>query len=263
MELGAQGFVIPTAGNAGGALAAYAARAGVPAHVFMPADAHIAYQLEVRASGAELHLVDGLIDEAGRQVSQLATASGLHNVATFREPYRVEGKKTMGFELFEDFFGALPDVILYPTGGGTGLVGMYKAFMELRELGWLEGELPRLISVQAEGCSPVVRAITAGADRIEPWQQAQTAAAGLRVPAVFADVEVLAAIRQTGGTAVAVSEMEIEECQHRLARYEGVLACREGAATFAGLLRLMESDLIGKEERVVLFNTATGLKEMA
>lgn len=263
MELGAPGFVIPTAGNAGSALATYAARAGRPAHVFMPRDAHKAYQLEVAAAGASLHLVDGLIDEAGRQASAKAQENGFFNVATFREPYRVEGKKTMGLELAEAFQWSLPEVILYPTGGGTGLVGMWKAFDELEALGWIGADRPRMISVQAQGCAPVVRAINQGADRIEPWLEARTEAAGLRVPGVFADVEVLHVIRQSGGTAVAVSEAEISSAQRLLAAQEGVLACREGAATLAALPALIDRGLVKPADRIVLFNTATGLKELA
>ena len=262
IELGAKGFVIPTAGNAGGALAAYAARAHVPAHVFMPADARGVYQLEVKAAGGELHLVEGLIDEAGRQAASFADEHGYMNLATFREPFRVEGKKTMGYELAEHFEWSLPEVIIYPTGGGTGLVGMWKAFQELEELGWVVGERPRMISVQSEGCAPVVRAMERGEDRIEYWQNAATRAEGLRVPGVFADVEVLASLRESGGTALAVSEEEIEAAQKKLAQEEGVSASKEGAAPLAGLIQLVGQKLIGMEERIVLFNTATGLKDV-
>lgn len=260
MELGLKEFVIPTAGNAGGALATYAARAGAAAHVYMPKDAPEIHLLEVRAAGAELYMVDGLIDEAGRQASQAAEQNGWFNVATFREPYRVEGKKTMGLELVESFDWLPPDAILYPTGGGTGLVGMWKAFQELEDLGWLDGGLPRMYSVQAQGCAPVVRAFEAGDDRVMAWEGAQTRAAGLRVPSLFADRLVLRALRDSDGGAVAVSEAAIERAEVQLAQWEGVYACPEGAATLAGLEVLLERGDIMPDERVVLFNTGSGLK---
>lgn len=260
LELGARGFVIPTAGNAGGALAVYAARARVPAHVFMPADTHSIHQIEVTTAGAELHLVDGLIDEAGRQAGAFGGEHGLFNVATFREPYRVEGKKIMGYELAEAFEWELPDVIVYPTGGGTGLVGMWKAFDEMEDLGWLQDGRPRMISVQASGCAPVVRSIDAGAERIEPWQDARTHASGLRVPGLFADRLVLRTIRESGGTAIAVEEDAIRTARRELSEGEGILACPEGAATLAGLRVLLERGQVGSQDRIVLFNTGTGLK---
>jgi threonine synthase len=260
IELGATGFVIPTAGNAGGALAAYAARAGVPAHVYMPQDAPPIHPLEVEAAGGTLHLVDGLIDEAGRQAAAASESHGWFNVATFREPYRVEGKKTMGFELAKAYDWSLPDVVVYPTGGGTGLVGMWKAFDELEELGWIDGGRPRMVSVQASGCAPVVRGIESGAERIEPWEDAHTHASGLRVPSVFADRLVLVAIRQSGGTAVAVSEAAIEQAERELAAVEGILACPEGAATWAGVLELHAQGWLNPDDRIVLFNTGSGLK---
>lgn len=261
LELGARGFVIPTAGNAGGALAAYAARAGVPAHVFMPADAPRIHQTEVRMAGADLHLVEGLIDRAGQEAAQLAEERGFFNVATFREPYRVEGKKTMGFELAEDLQWSLPDVIVYPTGGGTGLVGMWKAFDELEALGWVGADRPRMISVQIEGCAPVVRAIEQGAERIAPWPEPRGRASGLRVPGLFADRLVLRVLRESGGSALAVTEDQVLEAQRRLGSSEGILACFEGAATLAGLQRLLDGGAVGHDERVVLFNTGTGLKD--
>lgn len=260
MELGVQGFVIPTAGNAGGALAAYAARAGAQAHVFMPSDAPEINQIEVRAHGGFLHLVDGLIDEAGRQAKALAQDEGFFDVSTFREPYRVEGKKTMGLELAESFDWDLPDVIIYPTGGGTGLVGMWKAFAELAELGWIGGGRPRMVSVQSAGCAPVVRAFESGAARAERWEHAQTIAAGLRVPVVFADRLILRALRESDGTAVAVPDEKIWAAQQRMAVKEGVLACPEGAATLAALETLRQQGWIGPTDRVVLFNTGSGLK---
>jgi threonine synthase len=263
VELGVSAFVIPTAGNAGGALAAYAARAGAEAHIFMPADAPQLNQLEVRAHGADLRLVDGLIDEAGRQAAEAAQANGWFNVSTFREPYRVEGKKVMGLELAEAFGWELPDVIIYPTGGGTGLVGMWKAFEELEGLGWIDAKRPRMVSVQASGCAPVVRAVEQGAERTEPWPDAHTIAAGLRVPAVFADRLILRAIQESHGTAVAVDDAAILQAQADLARDEGVLACPEGAATLAGLRTLREQGWIKASHSVVLFNTGSGLKYMS
>jgi threonine synthase len=260
MELGLKEFVIPTAGNAGGALAAYAARAKAAAHVYMPKDAPAANQVEVRAFGAELVLVDGLINEAGKQAAAEAARRRWFDVSTFKEPYRLEGKKTMGLELAEHFGRDLPDVILYPTGGGTGLVGMWKAFHEMEAMGWVGAKRPRMVSVQAAGCAPVVRAVIEGKDRTDPWQDAQTDAAGLRVPAPFADRMILRAIRESGGTAIAVTETEIAEALREMAVLEGVLAAPEGAATWAALKRLALDGRVRPEERVVIFNTGSGLK---
>jgi len=260
LELGVGEFVIPTAGNAGGALAAYAGRAGVPAHIFMPADTPRANQVEVQAAGADLHLVEGLINDAAREAAAEAAARGWFDVSTFKEPYRCEGKKTMGLELAEAFGWRLPDVIVYPTGGGTGLVGMWKAFAELEELGWIGPQRPRMVSVQAEGCAPIVRAFQQGSPRAEPWQNAHTLASGLRVPAVFADRQVLAALRESNGTALAVIDEEITAAQLDLARSEGIFAAPEGAATLAGLRHLRASGWVADRETVVLFNTGSGLK---
>ena len=260
VELGLREFVIPTAGNAGGALAAYAARARARAHVFMPADAPEVNKVEVRAAGAHLVLVDGLISDAARLAMAEAERHGWWNVSTFKEPYRVEGKKVMGLEVAEAFGWHLPDVIIYPTGGGTGLVGMWKAFDELEALGWIGPERPRLVSVQAAGCAPVVRAFQEGAERARPWEHAHTLAAGLRVPGVFADRLILRALRETKGTAVAVSDEEILAAQSLLASQEGIFAAPEGAATLAGLQRLVRTGWLQPEARVVLFNTGSGLK---
>ncbi len=260
VELGIRAFVIPTAGNAGGALAAYAARAGVEAHVFMPQDAPRINQVEVQVAGASLTLVDGLIHDAARLAQAQAEAHGWFDVSTFKEPYRVEGKKTMGLELAEAFGWDVPDVVVYPTGGGTGLVGMWKAFAELEALGWLDGRRPRLVSVQAAGCAPIVRAFQQGAERATPWENAHTLAAGLRVPVVFADRLILRALRDTQGTAVAVTDEEIQVAQQELAANEGVFAAPEGAATWAALKRLLEEGWLDPQARVVLFNTGSGVK---
>jgi threonine synthase len=260
VELGVHAFVIPTAGNAGGALAAYAARARRPAHVFMPQDAPRINQLEVRAAGAHLHLVDGLIHDAGRMAGEAASENGWFDVSTFKEPYRVEGKKTMGFELAENFNWDLPDVIIYPTGGGTGLVGMWKGFAELEALGWIGGQRPRMVSVQAEGCAPIVRAFQNRAERAERWENAHTLASGLRVPVVFADRLILRALYESEGAAVAVNDEEIIAHQHKMSELEGIFPAPESAATLAGLERLRETGWVQPHERVVLFNTGDGLK---
>lgn len=260
VELGVTAFSIPTAGNAGGALAAYAARAGVEAHVFMPADAPLFNQREVRTAGMDLRLVDGLINDAARLAAAEGAEKGWFDVSTFKEPYRAEGKKTMGLELAEAFGWELPDVILYPTGGGTGLVGMWKAFAELEALGWIGPRRPRMVVVQAEGCAPAVRAFEQGAARTELWQNAHTLASGLRVPALFADRLVLRAVRESNGTALAVSDEEISAAQRELARVEGIFAAPEGAATVAALRHLKAGGWVQPEERIVLFNTGSGLK---
>jgi threonine synthase len=260
VELGLTEFVIPTAGNAGGALAAYAARAQVRAHIFMPKDAPAANQAEVSAFGADLVLVDGLISDAGRMAAAHAKEHGWFDVSTFKEPYRLEGKKTMGLELAEQFNWDLPDVIIYPTGGGTGLVGMWKAFAELEALGWIGSKRPRMVSVQADGCAPIVRAFEQGSERAEFWDGAQTIAAGLRVPGPFADRLILRALRESNGIAIAVSDESIGACQAELARSTGIFAAPEGAATLAALKRLLATGWVKPGERVVLFNTGTGLK---
>ncbi len=260
LELGLHGFVIPTAGNAGGALAAYAARARAQAHVYMPKDAPISNQMEVKISGAELVLVDGLISDAAKLAGEHAKNHGWFDVSTFKEPYRCEGKKTMGLELAESFGWELPDVIIYPTGGGTGLVGMWKAFDELEQLGLIGAGRPRMVSVQAEGCAPVVRAFNGKSDRAQFWDGAHTIAAGLRVPGAFADRLILRAIRESKGTALAVSDEEILACQKELAVVEGLFAAPEGAATLTAVKHLLQDGWLGKNERVVLFNTGSGLK---
>ena len=261
-ELGVREFVIPTAGNAGGALAAYAARAGSKAHVFMPGDAPRSSRVEVAAAGADLVLVDGLIDLAGRQAAATARSEGWFDISTFREPYRVEGKKTMGLEMAEAFGWELPEVVVYPTGGGTGLVGIWKAFEELQALGWVGARRPRLVCVQSAGCAPVARALERNADRVEPWPDARTAAQGLRVPRPYADRLILRAVRESGGTGLVVTDDEMRRAQVELAQAEGILACLEGAATLAGLHKLLETGWIDVDERIVLLNTGSGLKHL-
>jgi threonine synthase len=260
-ELGVEKVIIPTAGNAGGAMAAYAARAGLRAHIFMPKDTPFANVEESRIMGAEVVLVDGLISDAARMAGEKARAEGWFDVSTFKEPYRVEGKKVMGYELAESFNWHLPDVIIYPTGGGTGLVGMWKAFAELELLGWLENtKRPRMVAVQADGCAPVVKAFQARAASCDFWTNAHTLASGLRVPKSFADRLILQDIYESTGTAVAVSDEAILEAQRQLASTEGIFAAPEGAATLAALEKLIAEDWIQADERVVLFNTGSGLK---
>lgn len=260
-ELGIEKVIIPTAGNAGGAMAAYAARAGMRAAVYMPADTPRANMEECRISGAEVTLVDGLISDAAKQAGARARAEGWFDLSTFKEPYRTEGKKIMGYELAEQFGWELPDVILYPTGGGTGLVGMWKAFAELEVLGWLERtRRPRMVAVQAEGCAPVVKAFESNAAVCDFWENAHTIASGLRVPKSFADALILNDLRESDGTAVAVSDDAILEAQSQLGRLEGIFAAPEGAATLAALKELVKQKWIDPAERVVLFNTGSGLK---
>ena len=260
-ELGVQKVIIPTAGNAGGAMAAYAARAGLKAHIFMPKDTPYANIEESRMAGADVILVDGLISDAAGMAGEKARAEGWFDVSTFKEPYRVEGKKVMGYELAEAFGWKLPDVIIYPTGGGTGLVGMWKAFAELEALGWLtDNHRPRMVSVQAEGCAPVVRAFQSGAAFCDFWLGAHTLASGLRVPKSFADHLILQDIYESNGTAVAVSDEAILESQKRLAAMEGIFAAPEGAATLAALVELIQQKWVQPDEKIVLFNTGSGLK---
>ncbi len=260
LELGAQEFVIPTAGNAGGALAAYAARAGVAAHVYMPQDASLINILEVQMAGADLQLVNGLINDAGREAAAAARQAGWFDVSTLKEPYRLEGKKIMGYEVALAFDWQLPDVIIYPTGGGTGLIGMWKAFQEMEALGWIDDHRPRMVAVQAEGCAPIVKAFHDGAEVADPWPDAMTLAGGLRVPVAIGSRLMLRALRESEGTAVALSDNEIREAQAWLSAKEGVFPCLEGAATAGALLPLVERGWIKPEDRIVIFNTGTGLK---
>jgi threonine synthase len=260
MELGVHAFVISTGGNSGGALAAYVARGRAQAHVYMPKDAPLASQVEVQRHGADLHLVDGPIADVAKLAGEEAAKRGWFDLSTFKEPYRCEGIKTMGFELAESFGWELPEVIIYPTGGGTGLVGMWKAFAELESLGWIGAQRPRMVSVQAAGCAPIVRAVQENKDRVQFWDGAQTIASGLRAPGAFADRLILRAIRESHGTALAVTDDEILVCQKEMATTEGILAAPEGAATLAALKKLRATGWLAPDERIVLINTGAGLK---
>ena len=259
-ELGIKKAAIPSAGNAGGSFAAYAARAGIEAHVFMPRDTPIANQIEVEQYGAKLTLVDGLINDCGRIIAEKKTAESWFDVSTLKEPYRVEGKKTMGYEIAEQLNWHLPDVIIYPTGGGTGLIGMWKAFGELEALGWIGGEQPRMVSVQARGCAPIVKAFDEDKTTADPWQNAQTVASGLRVPQAVGDFLILQAIRDSDGTAMSVSDDEMLAEIPRVGKAEGIFFCPEGAACMAALRRLVENGWIKPTDEVLIFNTASGLK---
>ena len=260
VAFGKGAIALPSAGNAGSAAAAYAAAAGLRCRITVPEDTPEAFVLEQRAFGAEVRLVSGTISDAGKALASWAPAPEWWNVATFREPFRLEGKKTLGYEIAEQSGWRLPDVILYPTGGGTGLVGMWRAFVELTELGWVSGPLPRLVAVQTRGCAPVVRAFEQGADRTEPWADARTVASGLRVPAPFADRLILRALRASKGTAVAVGEEEMLDGMLDLAALEGCFACPEGGATLAALRQLRASGEVGPRARVVIYDTGSGLK---
>ncbi len=254
-ELGIKKLAIPSAGNAATALSVYAASAGIPAYIFMPKDTPT-YNIDTcRLAGANVTLIDGLISDAGKFVAGRKTAEGWFDVSTLKEPYRVEGKKTMGFELAEQFGWKLPDVIIYPTGGGTGIVGMWKGFAELEAIGWIGKRRPRFISVQSAGCAPIVKAWHEGKLHAEPWQDARTIASGLRVPQAIGDFLILDAIRESGGMAVAVSDDSIKEAMQLLPSTEGILTCPEGAATVAVLEQLIANGTIQSTDQVVLFNT--------
>ena len=260
-ELGIEKVIIPTAGNAGGAMAAYAARAKIKALIYMPKDTPRANIEESRIAGAEVVLVDGLISDAAGMAGEKAKAEGWFDLSTFKEPYRVEGKKVMGYELAETLDWSLPDVIIYPTGGGTGLVGMWKAFEELEALGWLHNtKRPRMVCVQADGCAPVVKAFEEGASFCDFWLNAHTLASGLRVPKSFADALILEILRKSEGIAISVSDPAILEAQRKIGRMEGIFPAPEGAATLAALEKLVEQKRIDPGEKIVLFNTGLGLK---
>ena len=259
-ELGAAGVTIPTAGNAGGALAAYAARAGMDAHVFMPQDALDANKKEVTHAGGSLHLVDGLIGEAGQQSRELAAELGMFDLSTLQEPYRAEGKKTMGYEIAEQCGWTFPDAIIYPTGGGTGVVGIWKAIEELEALGWTDGKRPRFFCVQAEGCQPIVRAFQRGDRHAEPWENAHTVAHGMRVPSAIADYLILNVLRESDGGAIAVSDDDLLDHMRLIARAEGIVVGPEGGAIAAAVRRLIASGDLSPDEHILLLNTGSGLK---
>ena len=259
-ELGVKEVAVPSAGNAGSAAAAYSARAGLRAHIVFPRDVPKAFILECRYYGAEVELVDGRINDAGKRVAEGCKQHGWFDLSTLKEPYRLEGKKYMGYHLAELLGWELPDVIIYPTGGGTGLVGMWKSFEEMEAMGWIGSRRPRMVTVQAAGCAPIVRAFESGAPRAEFWENAATLAAGLRVPSAVGDALMLRALRDSHGTAVAVSEEDIIRGVQDLAQTEGIFASPEGGAALAGLRQLVERGWIKPDERVVLFNTGSALK---
>lgn len=259
-QLGAKALAAPTAGNAGGALAAYAAAAGLPAVIVMPADTPSANVMECRAFGAQVVKLDGLISDCGKYVAERKDREGWYDVSTLKEPYRVEGKKTMGYEVWEQFGGKLPDAIFYPTGGGVGLIGMCKAFDEMQAMGWIGAERPRMVAVQAEGCAPIVKAWEAGRDASEFFPNAATIASGLRVPGPLGDLMILKMLKQTGGTPISVSDAEMLEAGRELARSEGIFAAPEGAATVSAARKLAASGWLKPGETVVLFNTGSGYK---
>jgi threonine synthase len=259
-ELGVTRMAMPTNGNAGAALAAYAAHAGIEAHVFCPADTPEINVREIALAGAKVTLVDGLINDCGRRVTEGCKRMGWFDVSTLKEPYRIEGKKTMGLELAEQLGWTLPDVIFYPTGGGTGLIGMWKAFDELEAIGFLDARRPRMVAVQATGCAPIVRAWQQGAEHAEPWKDAHTIAAGIRVPAAIGDFLILRSVRESRGFAIAVDDAAIMAALTEVARTDGLLLCPEGAATFAAWRQALAAGDVRPDESVVLFNCATGLK---
>ena len=260
MELGAKAIALPSAGNAGGATAAYCARAGIPSFVFMPKDVPVANRHEVLITGGNLTLVDGLISDAGRASKARAAEEDLFDVSTLQEPYRVEGKKTMGYEIAEQMGWTLPDAIIYPTGGGTGIVGMWKAFAEMEEMGWIGAERPKMFAVQSDGCAPIVRAFDSGDEFAEPWQNAATMAAGIRVPAAIGDYLILGAIRESGGGALTVTDDEILHYMRKVASLEGMFICPEGAATAAALSKLLADGRLSADDNILLLNTGSGLK---
>ncbi len=260
-HFGVRRVAIPTAGNAGGATAAYAARAGMQAYVLMPDDTPIVNMMECVWAGARVYLVDGLINDCGALVRQGIESVGWFDLSTLKEPYRIEGKKTMGLELAQQFDWKLPDVILYPTGGGTGLIGMWKAFNELRQLGWLDSPtMPRMVSVQSDGCCPIARAFQAGERFAEPFANAATSASGLRVPVAVGDFMILDAIRESNGLAVAAAEAELETWQCQATRAEGISICPETAACIGAIQHLIHAKWIQPQERVVVFNTGAAQK---
>ena len=259
-ELGVKKLAVPSAGNAAGALAAYAARAGMEAFIFMPKDTPRANVVECEQTGAHVTLMDGLITDCGAEVARRKDAEGWFDVSTLKEPYRVEGKKTLGYELAEQLNWELPDVIIYPTGGGTGLIGMWKAFEEMEQMGWIGAKRPKMVTVQASGCAPIVRALEEGKRFADEFPNASTVASGLRVPRAIGDFLILDAIRASGGTAVAVTDEQLIEATRVIGAAEGVFCAPEGAACLPALSKLMGDGLVTPDDRVVLFNTGSGVK---
>ena len=259
-ELGVRKLAVPSAGNAAGALAAYAARAGMEAHIFMPQDTPRANVVECEQTGAHVTLLDGLITDCGAEVGRRKEAEGWFDVSTLKEPYRVEGKKTLGYELAEQMGWTLPDVVVYPTGGGTGLIGMWKAFDEMEELGWIGPERPRMVTVQAAGCAPIVRAFEEGKRFADEFPNAQTTASGLRVPKAVGDFLILDALRASGGAAIAVTDEELIAAAKEIGAAEGLFVAPEGAACLPALRKLVERGEVDRGESVVLFNTGAGVK---
>ena len=261
-ELGAEKLAVPSAGNAAGALAAYAARAGLQSYIFMPRDTPRANVVECEQTGAHVTLMDGLITDCGAEVGRRKEAEGWFDVSTLKEPYRVEGKKTLGYELAEQLNWELPDVIIYPTGGGTGLIGMWKAFDEMERMGWIGSQRPRMVTVQASGCAPIVRAFEEGKRFADEFPNAATTASGLRVPKAIGDFLILDALRESGGTAIAVTDDELIAATKVIGAAEGLFCAPEGAACLPALERLIDSGAVKKNDRVVLFNTGSGVKYM-
>jgi threonine synthase len=259
-ELGARKLAVPSAGNAAGALAAYAARAGLECFIFMPRDTPRANLVECEQTGAEVTLIDGLITDCGAEVARRKEAEGWFDVSTLKEPYRVEGKKTLGYELAEQFNWELPDVIIYPTGGGTGLIGMWKAFDEMEQMGWIGSARPRMVTVQASGCAPIVRAFTEGKRFADEFPNAETVASGLRVPKAIGDFLILDAIRASSGTAVSVTDEELIAATREIGAAEGIFCAPEGAACLPALRKLLAAGEVETSERIVLFNTGAGVK---
>jgi len=259
-ELGVKKLAVPSAGNAAGALAAYAARAGMEAHIFMPNDTPRANVIECRELGAHVTLIDGLITDCGAEVARRKGDEGWFDVSTLKEPYRIEGKKTMGYELAEQFDWRLPDVIIYPTGGGTGLIGMWKAFDEMEQMGWIGSDRPRMVTVQAAGCAPIVRAFAEGKRFADEFQNAHTTASGLRVPKAIGDFLIIDALRASGGTAIAVTDDELIAATKEIGAAEGIFCAPEGAACLPALKKMMKDGSVKPDERVVLFNTGSGVK---
>ncbi len=259
-ELGVKKLAVPSAGNAAGALAAYAARAGLEAFIFMPRDTPRANVIECEQTGANVTLMDGLITDCGAEVGRRKEAEGWFDVSTLKEPYRIEGKKTMGYELAEQFDWQLPDVIIYPTGGGTGLIGMWKAFDEMEEMGWIGSQRPRMVTVQAAGCAPMVRAFEEGKRFADEFPNAHTTASGLRVPKAIGDFLIIDALRASGGIAIAVTDQELIEATKEIGAAEGIFCAPEGAACLPALKKLLKDGNVKADDRIVLFNTGSGVK---